>query len=83
MAPARACMVSTLFSARSIAMPTSAISSEMPLNASPIFVCASAAVYCALIVSLRVAEGLDLGGQRCSASDELVLLGLELLAAGR
>jgi hypothetical protein len=44
MAPARACMASVLSSARWTAMPTSPISSEMPLNASPILVCASAAV---------------------------------------
>ena len=44
MAPARACMVWVLSSARWIASPTSPISSLMPENASPILVCASAAV---------------------------------------
>src|SRR6266496_1240861 len=44
MAPARACIWAVLSSARWIAMPTSPISSEMPVNASLILVCASAAV---------------------------------------
>ena len=56
-------MVSVLFSARSTAMPTSAISSDTPVKASPILTWASAAVYWALIVSLWRAEGLDLGRQ--------------------
>ena len=43
-APARAFICSVLSSARWIAMPTSPISSEMPVNASLIRVCASAAV---------------------------------------
>ena len=43
-APARACMAWVLSSARWTARPTSPISSEMPENASPILVCASAAV---------------------------------------
>ena len=43
-APARACIWAVLSSARWIAMPTSPISSEMPVNASLILVWASAAV---------------------------------------
>ncbi len=44
MAPARACMLAVLSSARWIARPTSPISSEMPEKASLMRVCASAAV---------------------------------------
>src|SRR5207248_2202900 len=40
----RACICAVLSCARWIARPTSPISSETPANASPIFVCASAAV---------------------------------------
>ena len=43
-APARACICAVLSWARWTAMPTSPISSEMPETASPIRVCASAAV---------------------------------------
>ena len=43
-APARACMVAVLSSARWMARPTSPISSEMPETASPILAVASAAV---------------------------------------
>ena len=43
-APARACSCAVLSSARWMAMPTSPISSEMPEKASPIRVCAWAAV---------------------------------------
>ena len=43
-APARACIWAVLSWARCTAMPTSPISSEMPDTASPILVCASAAV---------------------------------------
>ncbi len=71
MAPARARIVSTLFSARSIAMPTSAMSSEMPLKASPILVWASAAVYWALIVSLRTRKDSILVVSFCSAATSL------------
>ena len=47
-------MFSVLSSARWIASPTSAISSDRPVWASPIRTVASAAVYCALMTSLRV-----------------------------
>src|SRR5262249_37046315 len=43
-APARACICAVLSCARCTAMPTSPISSEMPDTASPIRLCASAAV---------------------------------------
>ena len=43
-APARACICAVLSCARCTAMPTSPISSEMPDTASPILLCASAAV---------------------------------------
>ena len=43
-APARACIWAILSWARCIAMPVSLIDSEMPETASPIFVCAWAAV---------------------------------------
>ena len=43
MAPARACIWAVLSSARWIARPTSPISSEMPVKASLMRVCASAA----------------------------------------
>ena len=42
--PARACICATLSSALCMASPTSPISSEIPATASPILVCASAAV---------------------------------------
>ena len=71
MAPARARMVSVLFSARSMARPTSAMSSETPVTASEILVCASAAVYWALMVSLRVRKASTLAVSRCSASTSL------------
>ena len=43
-APARACIESILSCARCTDMPASPMDSEMPETASPIFVCASAAV---------------------------------------
>ena len=49
-------------------MPTSPISSEMPENASLIRVCASAAVYLALMVSFWVRKDSTLACRRCEAS---------------
>ena len=66
-APARACICAVLSSARWIAWPTSPISVEMPEKASLILVCASAAVYVALIVSLRVRKASTLACSCCEA----------------
>jgi heterodisulfide reductase subunit A-like polyferredoxin len=67
-APALACIWAVLSSARWTAIPTSPISSEIPENASLIRVCASAAVYVALMVSLRVRNDSTLACSRCDAS---------------
>ncbi len=66
-APARAWSWAVLSSARWIAMPTSPISSEMPEKASPILVCAWAAVYVALIVSFFVRKASTLAWSRWAA----------------
>src|SRR3954468_17726586 len=50
-ADARACSSSVLSLARWIAMPVSSMPRPMPVAASPILTCASAAEYCALITS--------------------------------
>src|SRR5215469_14568569 len=67
-APARACICAVLSSARWIARPMSPISSEMPEKASLMRVCASAAVYVALMVSFLVRKASTLACSRCEAS---------------
>ena len=64
MAPARACIWAVLSSARWIAIPTSPISSPMPDIASLMRVCASAAVYVALMVSFLVRKASTLACSR-------------------
>ena len=68
MAPARACICAVLSWARCTAMPTSPISSEIPETASPILLCASAAVYVALMVSFCVRKASTLDWSRCDAA---------------
>ena len=71
-------MFSVLSSARWIASPTSAISSDRPVWASPIRTVASAAVYCALMTSLRVRKVSTLAFSRALVLDQPLLLGLEV-----